>query len=339
MNIAVKRIHNDVREYLKSASLNEQGIFCTFDEDDIFHIKAMIVGPDDTPYSYGYYFFDMHFSKDYPHKPPKVSYETRHGNIRFHPNLYANSKVCLSILGTWSGPGWTSAQTLSTILLTIQSLLVKDPLTNEPGFEKRRSPTQKKHADYETMVTFENYNISILKMLQEPPKGFEAFLPIMHQCFVTNATKIHKNLIILHKKEPKLLKMRCGVYNFDSVVDYTSCILQFELLKEQLVPFDALPNTTKSSEDGTEQQNNPESVENVLNTLDHKMQACEVEVIAKPTQRIRKPKRKASELDMQGTTVTIEQADGKTKIQFQSQKCKQTDPNLPAKWRWRRIVS
>ena len=334
MNIAVKRIHSDVRDYLRSKSLNEQGIFCTFDDDDMFHIKAMIVGPEDTPYSYGYYFFDMHFPKDYPHKPPKVSYETRCGNIRFHPNLYASSKVCLSILGTWSGPGWTSAQTLSSVLLTIQSLLVKDPLTNEPGFEHRKPHTERRHADYETMVTFENYKIAILKMLHEPPKGFEAFLPIMHQCFITNAAKIHKNLIALHKKEPSVLSMRSGVYsNFESMIDYTTCIVQFELLKHQMMPLGGQHKNPDALQDETQ------TTENSSNTPCNKMQAYEETVVAKPAKRMKKPKRKASELEMQGKTVTIEQADGKTKIQFQSRKCKQKDPTQPVKWQWRKIQS
>jgi hypothetical protein len=26
--------------------------------------------------------------------------------VRFNPNLYINGKVCLSLLGTWSGPSW-----------------------------------------------------------------------------------------------------------------------------------------------------------------------------------------------------------------------------------------
>ena len=37
-------------------------------------------------------------------------------------------KVCLSILGTWAGPKWTSIMDITTVLLTIQSLLDKNPL-------------------------------------------------------------------------------------------------------------------------------------------------------------------------------------------------------------------
>ena len=45
------------------------------------------------------------------------------GTVRFNPNLYANGKVCLSILGTWSGPGWSPVQSLASVLISIQSLM------------------------------------------------------------------------------------------------------------------------------------------------------------------------------------------------------------------------
>ena len=293
----------------------------------------MIIGPDDTPYSCGFYFLDVIFSKDHPHKPPKVSFETRSGQIRFHPNLYANSKVCLSILGTWSGPGWTSAQTLSSVLLTIQSLLIKDPLTNEPGFTKQTPHTKKRHVDYETMVTFENYRIAILKMLQDPPNGFEAFLPIMNQCFIANAEKIHNKLVELHKIEPKVINMRCSVYSqFESVIDYNTCLIQFESLRQQIVPKPSSINQIQQ----LEETNSQNTSENTIEVLDNQLQTCTVST-SQLKKHIKKPKRKANELDMQGTTLSIEQGDGKTMIQFQSRKCKQKDVTQPPKWQWRKI--
>jgi ubiquitin-protein ligase len=52
---------------------------------------------------------------------------------------YEDGKVCLSLLGTWSGPGWVPGQsTLLQVLLSIQALiLVEEPFFNEPGFEKQ----------------------------------------------------------------------------------------------------------------------------------------------------------------------------------------------------------
>lgn len=64
---------------------------------------------------------------------------TDSGRVRFNPNLYADGKVCLSILNTWSGPGWTPSQTISSILLSVQSLMNEKPYCNEPGFEIPKS--------------------------------------------------------------------------------------------------------------------------------------------------------------------------------------------------------
>lgn len=45
--------------------------------------------------------------------------------MRFNPNLYNCGKVCLSLLGTWSGPGWDpKTSTLLQVLISIQSLIM-----------------------------------------------------------------------------------------------------------------------------------------------------------------------------------------------------------------------
>merc|ERR1719382_1607596 len=66
--------------------------------------RALITGPDDTPYSGGCFIFDIYFPPEYPSEPPKVKLiTTGNGTVCFNPNLYDNGKVCLSLLGTWKG--------------------------------------------------------------------------------------------------------------------------------------------------------------------------------------------------------------------------------------------
>ena len=66
--------------------------------------RVMITGPEDTPYSCGCFVFDVYFPAMYPTVPPKVNLQTTGGgSVRFNPNLYADGKVCLSLLGTWNG--------------------------------------------------------------------------------------------------------------------------------------------------------------------------------------------------------------------------------------------
>lgn len=97
--------------------------------------KAMIIGPEETPYAFCPLVFDIVYPPDYPFSSPTVKIITTDGHTRFHPNLYVNGKVCLSILGTWKGPKWAPAMTISTVLSSIQSLLDNNPIVNEPGWE------------------------------------------------------------------------------------------------------------------------------------------------------------------------------------------------------------
>ena len=126
---------------LRDVSAQEVPVmFAQPDEDDIQHWHAMVMGPAGTPYSLGFFHFDMRFPPDYPNNAPKVLITTTSGGqVRFNPNLYSTGKVCLSILGTWraehSGEQWSAVQSVSSLLLSIQSLMHDKPYHNEPSFE------------------------------------------------------------------------------------------------------------------------------------------------------------------------------------------------------------
>jgi ubiquitin-protein ligase len=82
-----------------------------------FPVQALITGPEDTPYHCGAFVFDIFFPDNYPNVPPQVLLRTTGGGtVRFNPNLYDSGKVCLSLLGTWSGTHacekWTNKSTL-----------------------------------------------------------------------------------------------------------------------------------------------------------------------------------------------------------------------------------
>jgi len=82
----------------------------------------MIMGASGTPYAHGAFIYDLFFDNNYPHGPPKcVIVTTGQGKVRFNPNLYANGKVCLSLLGTWRG---TSAENWDAKVSTILQLVV-----------------------------------------------------------------------------------------------------------------------------------------------------------------------------------------------------------------------
>ena len=117
------------------------GYWLLFDENDIFKFQILIRGVPDTPYEGGYFHFKGEIPEEYPFKPPKITFLTtgtdkmRNG-LRLHPNLKSGGSVCLSILGTYIGPGWNSSMSIDSVCISIRSLLCENPYTNEPGFEK-----------------------------------------------------------------------------------------------------------------------------------------------------------------------------------------------------------
>jgi len=181
-SLAIKRIYKDIKIF-KNSNLDKVGIYCDFDEKDIFNVKCMIIGPKDTPYQYGYYLFNLTFPNDYPINPPHVKFMTQGDNIRFNPNLYKNGKVCLSILGTWDGPSWSGCLNLNSVLISIQSLLNENPIHNEPGWE---NINDQRSLDYIKILKYSNLKVSLLNMIDNPPYGFECFKEVMMEYLKEN---------------------------------------------------------------------------------------------------------------------------------------------------------
>ena len=186
MSIAVKRLTRDLRD-LQKDPLDSNGIYYQHDDVDFLRGRAVIIGPEKTPYQYGYYFFDLFFPEEYPYKPPKVVFQTREGTLRFNPNLYACGKVCVSILNTWSGPQWTACQSIRSVLLSLQSLLNDHPLQNEPGFENDVGERSKA---YEAVIRHENFRYAFLEMLTRNIGEFEIFRDVMEKEFCKNYLKM-----------------------------------------------------------------------------------------------------------------------------------------------------
>jgi len=185
----ITRLLKDVKHIIKNP-LTENGIYYIHDDADIMKGYALIIGPSDTPYFGGNYFFEFNYPADYPHSPPKVKYCTNGNNIRFNPNLYTCGKVCVSLLNTWRGDQWTSCQTISTVLLTLCTLLCKDPLLNEPGVSNKHEDMK----SYDEIIQIANLDIAICSILQKKEgiflPFFENFFPYMKENFLKNYDKL-----------------------------------------------------------------------------------------------------------------------------------------------------
>lgn len=145
--MAVKRAVADAKE-LQTSLYRDSGIFYAMEDSNVFLGRACIFGPKDTPYEDCPMLYNFEITNTFPFDPPKVTFITSDGHTRFHPNMYKEGKVCLSILGTWSGEKWSSVMRLSTILVTLQSLMDTNPLKHEPGYANSNTETHRLYAKF-----------------------------------------------------------------------------------------------------------------------------------------------------------------------------------------------
>ncbi|KAI8909111.1 ubiquitin-conjugating enzyme/RWD-like protein [Gorgonomyces haynaldii] len=124
------------------------------DDSNIFLWEIMIMGPEGTLYEGGFFRARLEFPNNYPLMPPKMTFTSR----MFHPNVYPDGRVCISILHAPAGEDdwgyeqaserWLPIHTVETIVLSVISML--------------SSPNDESPA-----------NLEAAKLMREDPKGFK----------------------------------------------------------------------------------------------------------------------------------------------------------------------
>lgn len=222
----VQRLLKEVRDLMKSP-LEDEGIYYMHSQTDMLVGYAMLIGPEDTLYDSGFYFFKFIFPTNYPYAPPVVEYLTNDGKTRFHPNLYVNKKTCLSILNTWRGEQWTSCLSIRTILLTLISILDKEPLLHEPGVNRSNEAFN----NYHELVQFKNYDFAhfaLLRALDDYVKTEHNahFLQIMHMVHAKSRERIAAQLTTLAETVPEKTITSAFYKNEPTHISYKELIMK-----------------------------------------------------------------------------------------------------------------
>lgn len=106
--------------------------------DDLFrwHLGLMVINPD-SAFHGGYFKAEMRFSTEYPYKPPTFRFVPP----IFHPNIYPDGQLCISILhqpgedimsGEAAGERWSPLQGVESVLLSVL-LLLDNPEISSPA--------------------------------------------------------------------------------------------------------------------------------------------------------------------------------------------------------------
>ena len=238
---AIKRLLKDIGEIIKTP-LHDQGIYYKHSETDILEGWALIIGPKDSLYRDGFYFFKFEFPTDYPHAPPLLHYYTNDGITRFHPNFYKSGKVCVDILNTWRGEKWSGCQTISSVLLTLVSIMDNEPILNEPGVTKKNPD----YSNYHNLVEYRNYSFAIYELLystehfckyipMKEKEHLDYFYSVMKSHYILNKDSIMKKLQENKERALHPEYVHSSLYLFGFKIDYANLVSLFEKLTLTLI--------------------------------------------------------------------------------------------------------
>ena len=127
---SIKRLQSELKQLIQEPNY----FFSVFPVNDNFYKwDVLLIGPPDTIFDGAIIKAEINFPEDYPNSPPKFKFIT---NL-YHPNIYPDGKVCISILNEGVdqfeyesiSERWNPSHSVNSILMSILSML------SAPNFE------------------------------------------------------------------------------------------------------------------------------------------------------------------------------------------------------------
>lgn len=129
MSVGVKKLQEEYRYIRRKGVLASINGSASPINKDFLHWSGCFMGPENTPYANGFYYFEMKFTDEYPNKGPSVQMRTP----VIHPNIFPiNGHICVSYLSSWN-----STYNITGIAMAIFNLL------NDPSSKLDSSSLQK----------------------------------------------------------------------------------------------------------------------------------------------------------------------------------------------------
>lgn len=175
--LATARLAKELKDLYKAPV---GGFKCELtDGNNLYDWSVWIEGPSGTPFAGGVFKAQMTFPEDYPNAPPKLKFTSDF----WHPNVYADGRVCISILHTpdptnpQESPDevWRPIQTVESILVSVISML-SDPNFSSPANVDASVEWRKDPASYKARL-----QKLVDKSKKELPADFEMPKPKKYQ--------------------------------------------------------------------------------------------------------------------------------------------------------------
>lgn len=128
--MSIKRLQSELKQFIKDPNY----FFSVCPKDNNFYMwDVILIGPPDTPFDGAVIKAVLDFPQNYPNSPPKFKFITD----LYHPNVYVDGKVCISILNEGVdkyeyesvSERWNPSHSVNSILMSILSMI------SSPNFE------------------------------------------------------------------------------------------------------------------------------------------------------------------------------------------------------------
>lgn len=229
---SIRRIVIENASFKYSLPLNwDSSVWVRTSKKNLNLFTFLISGPKDTPYENGLFEFHVCYNNEsneapFPNSPPKIIFMTTgKGAYRAGPNLYANGKVCLSLINTWSGQTsekWNKdTSSLILVMIAIQSsILTEQPYFNEPGYERyintERGNTENKNYNEKLYPHIIKY--SMIEQLKNPPVGYEEVVKLHFKMKKEEIMTTIQKWIDSVKNKEELIKLKTELLDLINLI-------------------------------------------------------------------------------------------------------------------------